>query len=95
MDIIYNLTPADPAPANGYDISTLAMETAQDCAATSATPDTAFDDITAYVTGSTHITSGSGLLTWNVQGMPAGALKSKYWKAGVSVLFRLKATPTP
>ncbi|MCX7045427.1 MAG: integrin alpha [Candidatus Sumerlaeota bacterium] len=93
VDIVYNLTSADPAPANGYDISTLAMATAQDCAATSGTPDSAFDDITPYVTGSTHIASGSGLLTWNIKGMPAGALKSKYWKAGVSVLFRLKATP--
>ncbi|MCX7047159.1 MAG: FG-GAP-like repeat-containing protein [Candidatus Sumerlaeota bacterium] len=95
VDIIYNLTPADPAPANGYDISTLVMATTLDCAATSGTPDNSFDDITAYVTGSTHIVSGSGLLTWNVQGMPAGALKTKYWKAGVSVLFRLKAVPKP
>ncbi|MCX7045426.1 MAG: integrin alpha [Candidatus Sumerlaeota bacterium] len=93
VDIVYTLTPPDPAPANGYDVSTLAIATGLDCAVTSGTPDSAFDDISSYVTGDTHITSGSGLLTWNVKGMPAGALKNKYWKAGVSVLFRLKAIP--
>ncbi|MCX7049732.1 MAG: SUMF1/EgtB/PvdO family nonheme iron enzyme [Candidatus Sumerlaeota bacterium] len=93
VEIIYTLTPADPAPSNGYDLTVLAMETSQDCAATSTTPDSALDDITSYITGSLNVTSGSGLLTWDVRNMPAGALKTKYWKANVNVLFRLKATP--
>lgn len=93
VDIVFNLAPGDPAPANGYDITVLAMATTLDCAGTSGTADSAFDDITPYVTGSLNIGSGSGLLTWDVKGMTNAPLKAKYWKAGVSVLFRLKATP--
>ncbi len=95
ISIQYRLTPHDPAPAGGYDLTVLAKATVQNCQDTASDPDTLFDDITAYSTGDLHIApaGGEGTLLWDVRGMPQGALRDKYYRANVSVLFRLRAAP--
>lgn len=93
IEIQYDLTPHSPAPAGGYDISVLARNT--DDPADTSLPDADYDDVTAYVTGDTHmpLEGGSGTITWDVAGMPAGALRDTYYIANVDILFRLKAIP--
>jgi hypothetical protein len=94
IKIDFTLTPHDPAPAGGYDISVLALKTVQSCTETANIPDNQFDDITAYVTGNLHIVreGGPGSLLWDLKSMPP-ALRNKYYIANLSVQFRLKADP--
>lgn len=89
----YSLTPHEPAPAGGYSIRLLALDTMMSCEDTAALLDTDFDDVTAHVTGDTTLTSGTGTLTWDVGAMSPGALRDKYWVANTYVLFRVVADP--
>ena len=95
IEIRYRLTPHDPAPAGGYDVTALAKATAQNCQDTASDPDSVFDEIIAYASGDKHIApaGGEGTLVWDVRGMPQGALRDKFYRANVSILFRLRATP--